>query len=59
MELIGLEIKSLKVKKRTSYLLKRRRGTSFTFISKLLGLIGFSSLNLTLKRDLFLSLRAT
>jgi hypothetical protein len=48
MELIDLKTKSLEA--------KRRRGTSFAFISELLGLIGSLSLNLALKRDLSLPL---
>ena len=59
MELVGLKTKSLKAKRRASRLLKGRGGTSFAFISKLLGLVGSLSLNLALRRDLFLSLRAT
>jgi hypothetical protein len=58
IELIGLKTKSLKAKRRASCLLKRRRGTSFAFISELLELVGSLSLNLALKRDLSLPLRA-
>ena len=58
MELIDLKTKSLKAKRRVSRLLKERGGTSFTFISKLLGLISSLSLNLVLKRDLSLPLQA-
>jgi hypothetical protein len=56
MELIDLKTKSLEAKRRVSRLLKGRGGTSFAFISELLGLIGSLSLNLALKRDLSLPL---
>ena len=56
MELVDLKTKSLKAKRRVSRLLKGRGGTSFAFISKLLGLVGSLSLNLALKRDLSLPL---
>ena len=59
MELVDLKTKSLKAKRRVSRLLKGRGGTSFAFISKLLGLVGSLSLNLALKRDLSLLLWAT
>jgi hypothetical protein len=49
-------MKFLKVKRKASRLLKERGRTSSAFISKLLGLISSLSLNLALKRDLFLPL---
>jgi hypothetical protein len=59
MELVDLKTKSLEAKRRVSRLLKGSRGTSSAFISESLGLVSSSSLNLALRRDLSLPLRAT